>query len=388
MLSVRQQNRTASFLKYRVVYLLIACVLLFALTNLLQATEPLKPSVYNTYTIQAMQWRQGKIALDHDYPHLELAIYQGNYYVSFPPVPTIPIYVLTFIFGEKVPDALLVQIYAALACLLAYGALKDRIKYPAITAFLLCFGCCLLPILQNGAVWYQAEVLAFLLTIAAIERMGKGKITISLFLYALSVGCRPFNALYGPLLLYWGFKQGGLRRLVPGVIWGLCAAAAYGAYNYVRFLNVLEFGHNYLPEFSTQGGVQFALDHIGKNAATFIYGLPFYQTRGGLEVAKFGFSLFLANPVLLCFCLWFIWDIIKKRMTLYKAAIFSAFVLHTLLLLAHRTCGGFQFGARYFVDCVPYALLYMNEQEPFKLSYGLLAMGLIFNLYGAWAVHI
>ncbi|MDO5023141.1 MAG: hypothetical protein Q4E07_07400, partial [Eubacteriales bacterium] len=189
-----------------------------------------------------MQWRKGKIALEENVPHLELAVYNGQYYVSFPPVPTVPLYLLSFIFGFNIPDTLLLQLYAVFACLLLH---KMLLKYTtptkaALLAFLLCFASSLLPILQNGAVWYQAQVLAFLFTVWSFERMSENKPTASLILYALSVGCRPFNALYGPLImLIYILQQESLKKaikkLLPGVLLGLLVASIYAWYNYIRF---------------------------------------------------------------------------------------------------------------------------------------------------------
>lgn len=67
------------------------------------ATEksPFAPSMYNTYTRQAMAWRQGLLHLPEDVPHLELAVFNGDYYVSFPPLPSVSLFLLTFIFGME-----------------------------------------------------------------------------------------------------------------------------------------------------------------------------------------------------------------------------------------------------------------------------------------------
>lgn len=351
-----------------VLCLIIACITLFMMLHLLQGSSPLTPSRYNTYTLQAMQWRKGKIALEKDYPHLELAIYQDKYYVSFPPVPTIPVFFLTFLFADQVPDTLLIQLYAIMSCLMIYRIFRNMkcSRHPSLTwAFLFCFGSSLLNLLQNGAVWYQAQVLAFLLTVAAIERIQSGKPTSGLLFYALSVGCRPFQVLYGPLLIAYYLigtkktRKEASRSLLPGVLLGLLVASLYGVYNFIRFGDILEFGHNYLPEFSSQGGIQFSLNHIKKHAGTFLLGLPFYHSNGSLVPKRFGFSFFIANPIYLCLCAWQIRELIKKQFDYLLLIVFGTFVLHCLILLTHSTCGGFQFGARYFIDCIPYALLYL-----------------------------
>ncbi len=188
-------------LKWIPVLLVVASVVLLFSMQLLLGKDPLKHSTYNSYTLQALQWRKGEIALDENVTYLELAVFQGRYYVSFPPVPTVPVFFLTFIFGENVPDALLVILYGVASCFLIYVILKRKTRAPALSAvwaFLICFASSMLPILTDGAVWYQAQMLAFLFTVAAIERMQKGAVTVSLVLFALSVGCRPFNVLFGP----------------------------------------------------------------------------------------------------------------------------------------------------------------------------------------------
>lgn len=394
------------------VMLVAVCIVLLALTTFIQKKNPKVPSIYNAYTLQAIQWRKGKIALEHDYPHLELAIYQGKYYVSFPPVPAIPIYFLTFLFDADVPDTLLIQLYAIAACLTVYAILKPVFAssvQAAVWAFLFCFASSMLPLLQNGAVWYQAQVLAFLLTVLSILYMQRGKPTMALLLFALSVGCRPFNVLYGPVLIGYGIavaKRGknikhSITKILPGIFLGLGVAATYAAYNYVRFGNVFEFGHNYLPEFSTQGGRQFSVSHILNNAQTFVWGWPFSIKQKGFEIKRFGFSMFLANPILLCLVLWSVRDIVKKRLNWIVLSILITFTVHTLSLLMHRTVGGFQYGARYFVDCIPYALLYLiarkrysGEESPllvsksFCMEYILLFDGLLMSIYGAYLIHL
>lgn len=327
-------------------------------------------SGYNTYTLQALSWREGRLYLSRDYPHLELAVYQGNYYVSFPPVPSLVLLPLTFLFGENTPDNLLVKVYALGACLLVYRALK-KAGYGKVAggalAFLFCFGSSLLPLTLSGAVWYHAQMLAFFLTIAALVLLTEDRPTLALFCYALSVGCRPFNALYALPIFFVYFSihararvsllQAG-KRLLPGICLGLCVAVGLAAYNYVRFGNLLEFGHNYLPEFSTQGGTQFSLKHVAGNLKTFLWGLPLTKTNGQWQFARFGYSILLACLAITLALVRGLVDLFSRKMTLEKAVVLLTMILHLFLLLLHRTFGGFQLGARYAVDTLPYCFFY------------------------------
>ena len=362
------------------------------------------PTAYPTYTLQAMAWRSGMLHLDHDYPWLELAVFAGEYYVSFPPLPSVVLLPLTFIFGFDTPDNLLIKLYAAGACLILYFALKRR-EYgsasSAALAFLIVFASSLLPVTMDGAVWYHAQTLAFLLVTAAIACVLSDRVTPGLFFYALSVGCRPFDALYAlPLFFVYCCNQRRssipykqiIRNLLPGVGLGLLVACALGAYNFIRFGNPFEFGHNYLPEFSTQGGVQFSLSHLPDNIKTFLFGLPLESGADGVRFARFGYSLLIACPIITLTLIRGVWDLIQKRMTPEKAVTLFTMILLLFLLLLHRTFGGFQLGARYAADAIPCCALYMLLDQPGKrwtvFQITVLVFSLLFTCWGFCQVHL
>jgi len=361
-------------------------------------TSPWDSSFYNSYTRQALAWREGSFHLPEDVPYLELAIYEGEYYVSFPPVPTLPELLCTYIWGMDTPDNALVALYALLAALgIFYGLRKKGFSRPAcvLYSFFLTFASCMLPLFLTGAVWYQAQTLAFALTVWAIALVSAGRPTPGLFLYALAVGCRPFNVVYGPvmMLIFWlDRREEGLlpsiKKMSPGISLGLCVAAAYAVFNYARFGNPLEFGHNYLPEFSFQGGVQFSLAHVAKNAATFIGGWPFDRLG---NIKQFGFSLFIACPALALLVLNGLCDLAGRRFNLQKALVLMGFGAQLFALLLHRTFGGFQFGARYTADLIPYMFMYLmtRRKKRFNWYEGLIyAGGLAFCAWGALQVHL
>lgn len=352
-------------------FLTLAMLAGWAAMHLLLGTTFWGATAYRTYTLQALAWRDGRLSLWYDFPYLELAIYEGNYFVSFPPLPSVVLLPLTFLFGVDTPDALLVKLYSLSACLLLYSGLKQRgyVKLQgALLSFLLCFASSLLPLTLDGAVWYHAQVLAFFLIIAAIALLMKDQPTWALLCYALSVACRPFDAIYGlPLFFIYirTYRKDGIswnrtiRNLSPGVCLGLLVALAIGLYNYARFGNPFEFGHNYLPEFSFQGGIQFSLSHVFEHLPIFLWGLPLEMGAQGLQFKQFGYSIFLACPGLLLTMLTFFWDGIRKKWTLEKIVTILTMLLLLFFLLFHRTFGGYQLGARYAVDALPCAFLYL-----------------------------
>ncbi len=381
-----------------------AAALLFAALHLCLPGDPFAPSPYSSYTLQALAWRSGRAWLEADVPYLELALYEGRRYVSFPPVPSVPVFLLTFVFGGDVPDGMLNMLYALCACAVLCRLLERlgwRPARAAALAVLLCLGSSLLPLALSGAVWYQAQVLAFLLTALSVERMQARRPLPALLCWALAVGCRPLNVLYGPALLIFYALQSrrmglgaarALRSLAPGAAAALAVALAMGAYNLARFGNPFEFGHHFLPEFSTQGGDQFSLAHIGGNVRNFVFSWPFEATGGGWAFKQFGFSLFLANPALL----WLAADLGAGLVTRsarpgpWSAAL--CLLLQLLALLSHRTFGGFQYGARYAADLIPYAALHLAYRRPGPrsrlLMELLLAAGLVMAAFGSCAVRL
>ncbi|MDD7412728.1 MAG: hypothetical protein SOT76_04745 [Eubacteriales bacterium] len=372
---------------------------LWALLSVWTNTPFAGKSPYCTYTLQAMAWRDGRVSLGQDYPWLELAVYQGDWYVSFPPTPTVPIYLLTFLFGSNVPDNLLIKVYALVGMLAVFFALRKRQGNLRAGFIALMTGFCgsAAALATQGAVWYQAQMLAFCLTACAVCLASEGSITVSLFLYALSVGCRPFNVAYGPLLMLIWARRKRLhttrelaRGLWKGIVLGLCVAAAYAAYNYARFGDPLEFGTNYLPEFMRSAHGEFSLKHLANNLRNVVLGGPLERGENGWSIKKYGFSLFLANPLLICLVVRFVLDAAKRRLNSVKCLCMALFLAQMFLLLLHRTFGGFQFGARYAFDLVPYYVAYLcaDERRLSAWEIALMLAGLAFSLYGVSVVHI
>ena len=358
---------------------------------------------YPTYLLQAKAWLDGMVHLPKNYEFLELAVYEGNYYVSFPPVPSVPMVLWALIFGDKVPGGLFQKIYVMIACVLILSELMrtKRMKAPDCVAWaiLLCFASALLPITAVGAVWYEAQILAFLFAVAAIVALRRNRIVLACLCYALAVGCRPFTVLLGPVLLMMYLKMNReaplkqrILKLVPGLIAGLCVAAVYAWYNYVRFGNPLEFGHNYLPEFMRAEHGQLSLVYLKKNLKDFLFRLPFDLKDGEIFFNAFGFSMFLSCPVFICLLVWILQDLIRRRFTAEKAVILLMWVVNIILLCMHRTLGGYQFGARYAVEMLPlvfcYLLLSEHKRRMTRWECALLFAGLIFNFAGGCLIHV
>ena len=397
-LNSRQQRHFAAFIT------LILFVLIYAALSLASGVNPAAYE-YNSYLLQAQAWLRGETALPQNYEYLELAIYEGRYYVSFPPVPSIPMVLYTLIWGNNVPGGLFQKLYLAIACLVILSELQRtrRMRSPDCVAWalLLCLGSAMLPVGLVGGVWYEAQILAFLFSVSAIAAIRRGRPTLTCLLYALSVGCRPFSVCLGPVLLALHLdrtrKLGldlsrALKALIPGVIVGLAVAAGYGIYNYARFDNPFEFGHNYLPEFTRSEHGQLSFAYVGHNLRTLLFGAPFTTSEATLTFDPFGFSMFLSCPIFICNLIWLISDLIRRRFRVAKAIIVLMGTINVFLLCMHRTLGGYQFGLRYTLEMVPMCLAYLllspDRRKLARWESVVMCFGLGFNFLGACLIHI
>ncbi|NLD60682.1 MAG: hypothetical protein GX647_13645 [Clostridiales bacterium] len=373
--------------------LLIAGV--YAGLHLALHTNPIGHSAYDSYTLQALSWREGRLSLGRDYPYLELAVYEGDWYVSFPPVPSVVQLPLTLIFGGNTPDGALVKLCVVGSFLLLYFYFrreKGLNPWPsALWGLFLVFATDMFSISLDGGVWYQAQALNFLFLTGAFVAMARKKPTLSCALFALAVGCRPYTVFFGLALLsmYLG-RTRRLKPLLPGLLTGLAIAACYAAYNFARFGNPLEFGHNYLPEFTRVATGQFSLAYVWKNVQTFFFGLPFAVKDGALALKRFGFSMFLCNPILWMLGAWLAKDALRARLTVAKLAVPGLMLVHLFCLLMHKSFGGFQFGARYTLELIPYAFVYMHlsrRRDPRAWEISVFSAALLFNAVGAYLLN-
>ena len=362
-------------------------------------------SLRDSYTLMAMAWRKGLLHLEHDYPWLELAIFEGNYYVSFPSVPALVMLPLTFIFGENTPNTIVNFSYLMGSYMAAYHLCR-RFRRPADSLFMSLFltmGCNTFYLALTGDVWNQAQLLSFFLTTMCamgLTARTPGQWAWGLFCLALSVGCRPFQAAYVPFALWMLYRNLSQKyrsgfwmtilRGVPYVIAPALVALALGWYNWVRFGNPLEFGHNYLPEFTRDPDLpQLGLKYILNNVKGLLK-LPYFN-EGRLEFELFnGFAFYIANPIYVTAIICIVTKLVSRVWDAGDTLLCFGFILSIFLLLIHKTFGGWQFGARYLCDLAPMLLLFelrgRKKQRFWENLIGSFAIA--FNVYGAIVFYL
>lgn len=354
---------------------------------------------WDSYSLQAMSWLSGRLDMGKNYEWLELAVYNGKYYLSFPPLPSVVMLPFVLLFGERTPSNLVSALYGIFTAMIAYKILKKAgMKRGGAVFFAISYvwGSNMLWLSTSGGVWFLAQGLNMLLLTACVY-FAQQKMRVAAYaMAALAVGCRPFSVcMFLPLMAYFYTADkdrpmadrigGQIRSLIIPAFIALC----YMLYNYVRFGNVLEFGHNYLPEFTESEKGQFSLSYILPNLYNLLLRPVTLRADLTLEYPLFdGFMFYIANPM---FLIWFaavVKDVRQKKLDAVRLCIVIAVLIELLLLCAHKTLGGWQFGARYTVDMLPMALMYLllKKDEPGGISAFIMAAGMMFNLYGALAM--
>jgi len=367
--------------------------------------SPLASNWYNSYSYQAARWLEGHLDLGENYPWLEIAMFQGRYYISFPPFPSIVMLPFVKIFGTSTPDNFIALAVSFLSLTYAYkiaNLLLQSKTHAVFMSLFLILGTNYLHVSLWGGVWYIAQNIAFCLTLISFYYAltpNKYHSFISLFALCAALGCRPFNIFYVPVVMWLilmreekfvPFAKKIMIYAIPAIILG----AFYMWLNYSRFESVFEFGHNWLPEFNlaAHGEPQFLVSRIPNNLRRMFLSFDINERFGG-------FAFWVASPIVLSYAVYIfayifmcIFKRAKSRQPLENVLIFALpvfILLHILMLSTHRTLGGHQFGARYTVDTLAavflglmFILKNMKKDNSVYLNLAPFLFGLLLNFYG------
>ncbi len=416
-MTVKNGTKRIEYLIVSLLTVLGYLLLMWALTG----NGPTHHNPYNSYALQAQSWLEGRLDLGENYSYLELAEYEGKYYVSFPPFPSYVLLPFALMFGSNTPDHLIIWIIDLLTVVYLYRLAMIFLKDPhlaCLTSLFVMLGTNATFNLLNPWVWFLAQTLCFLLSVMAVYYAVKGKGGLSLGLWACSVGCRPMQALYLPVLLYLIWRslkdayeeaeeaeEGEKNEKYPGlfalirthILWAVppCVIAlSYMILNYARFRSVTEFGHNYLPEFMEAEYGQFDVHYFANNLRMLL-NIPDFDEEGRMVIDHFGNLNFLIVSPFLIFALGMLVILLLRRK--WKSASFGGVILllslgYLVVTMMHKTMGGWHFGNRYTNDILPWMFLLtlMGLREyprAGKYQIPLFVFGLCLNAVGLVVVY-
>lgn len=357
---------------------------------------------YRSYALQACAWLNGRLDLGKDYPWLELAIYEGKYYVSFPPFPSLVLLPFAAVLGTNTPDhwiSLGFSIIGIIYAIRLYRAITGTYEMAERYVLFLFLGNGYLFIaLQGGWVWYMAQTMCFTFSLMSLFHAAKKHIGRAFAFLACAFGCRPMVVAYIPLILMLGTEKASVKtwirkgyRLIPACM----IIGFYLMLNVARFDNPFEFGHTHLPEFvrSTEG--QFSLNYASKNFKQ-LFRLP--QTGGEHGMLIYDtydcMAFWLIDPIIVSFMVTWLYALTRKRKAygLNLIIVPATTCVHLMIVCCHKTMGGYQFGNRYIVDMLPYVFygLITYKQDAGKaewLNNSLFALGFSINLIGTVSTY-
>ena len=373
--------------------------LIFILIDQIVGRSIIGSTPWNSYELQARAWLNGHTYLDHNYEYLELAIYKGHYYVSFPPLPSVILLPFTLIFKPNMPTNILSFIIFITEFIVLYKIIKRYKNSELLSIFIaLAFtlGTNLVSLSIDSGVWFIAQILNNLFCILAIDSFLKKKKTLVFFFLSLAVGCRPFSAIYMVMFfIYYIITDENktfikkilniIKPLIPAIIVALC----YMTYNFIRFDDILEFGHNYLPEFLEAEHGQFSLYYLLPNLKKLFFNIIHIHNNLNMSI-DMPFCFLIANPVIIVYLYRSIRNIIKtKKIDILRLLIIISVFINIIMICMHRTLGAWQFGARYTCDILPFVflgLLLLNKNNKINLDkFEIICMifGIILNIFGA-----
>ena len=357
---------------------------------------------YRSYALQACAWLNGRLDLGKDYPWLELAIYEGKYYVSFPPFPSLVLLPFAAVWGTNTPDhwiSLGFSIIGIIYAIRLYRAITGTYEMAEQYVLFLFLGNGYLFIaLQGGWVWYMAQTMCFTFSLKSLFYAANKHIGRAFAFLACAFGCRPMVVAYIPLILMLGTEKASVKtwirkgyRLIPACM----IIGFYLMLNAARFDNPFEFGHTHLPEFvrSTEG--QFSLNYATKNFKQ-LFRLP--QTGGEHGMLIYDtydcMAFWLIDPIIVSFMVTWLYALTRKRKAcgLNLIIVPATICVHLMIVCCHKTMGGYQFGNRYIVDMLPYVFygLITYKQGVGKaewLNNPLFALGFSINLIGTVSTY-
>lgn len=357
---------------------------------------------YRSYALQACAWLDGRLDLGKDYPWLELAIYEGKYYVSFPPFPSLVLLPFAAVLGTNTPDhwiSLGFSIIGIIYAIRLYRAITGTYEMAEQYVLFLFLGNGYLFIaLQGGWVWYMAQTMCFTFSLMSLFYAANKHIGRAFAFLACAFGCRPMVVAYIPLILMLGTEKASVKtwirkgyRLIPACM----IIGFYLMLNAARFDNPFEFGHNHLPEFvrSTEG--QFSLNYATKNFNQ-LFRLPKTGGEHGMLIYDTYdcMAFWLIDPIIVSFMVMWLYALTRKRKAcgLNLIIVPATICVHLMIVCCHKTMGGYQFGNRYIVDMLPYVFygLITYKQGVGKaewLNNPLFALGFSINLIGTVSTY-
>lgn len=362
------------------------------------------PTMHAYYNYLADAFLHGQNWLRFIPPSIDdLSIFNGRYYLYWPPFPAIVLMPFVAVFGVHLNDVLYTCLLAALnvglvaqllrvACRVEFLHLSKAQR--AILVFFFALGTVHFPLALYGKVWYTGQIIGFTCGLLAYWaafslRGGKAWFFTGLALAGamLSRSQMVFTGIFPAVYMLYQEKPWNWKRVVRNLAWAALPLAValsfYLSYNQARFGNPLEVGMIYqnMSEFFRPAFEQYGVSNLHFVPINLYYQYIFYPLPIRPE-SGMGGSLFLLSPLFFGAFAAF-WKPSKK---LYVWALLASILVTNIPILLNIGTGYLQFGPRYTLDfTVPLLLLTALGIEKWKpqISFMLAIISSLQYLIGA-----
>ncbi len=355
----------------------------------------------------AAAFLQGRTYLEKPDAFVDLTLFNGHWYVSFPPLAALMMLpqaawegsdsintVFFTIFWGAVSGAL---VYLILEKAAGLGWTKLGSADHFWLAGLFAFGTVHWYMSLTGQVWYISQILTVTFSALAVLLVLQGwpALWVGTAL-GLAMLARPNLVFLWPLLfaIFYQlnridrsslFQKTALRWILLSAVPLVVVAAGLLWYNNLRFGSPFDFGYAHMdvgdylkPDLQTYG--QFNVHYLWRNLGTFFLGLPYWDSACGFfSVSEMGLSVLITTPALV-----FLYRAFRKDQPWVWGAWISAGLLFLLIMLYFNT-GSLQFGYRFLMDLIiPLLLLLaLAAGERLSLLFKILILcGVLVNYYG------
>ena len=359
------------------------------------------------FVYQADAFLHGRLSLTvAQPPNLnDWVLWNGRWYVSFPPFPAVLMMPFVALFGPSFNDVAFTLFFAAANVALLYRVLRrlqpDRAEWEHV-AFALIFGFGTLAFSCGirGEVWFTAETIGVTLTLLYLHAALGARHPL---LAGLAVACAAitrtplafsavfflFEALSPDAPLDWrrlrdpSRWRAALPRIVPYVVAIVAVAIPMAAMNYARFGSITEFGHSHLYANRVNAQIrEYGLFHYAflernlHDAFTRLPEIRFHPLQIGFNGE--GMSLFVTTPLFL----YLLWPKEKPRV---HRALWATVALVAIPGFFYQNSGYYQFGFRFSLDYTPYlvVLLALGGRRFASLFWLAALAGVAVNTWGA-----
>lgn len=382
-----------------------------------------KPKHYYDYTFRvAGNLLRGSIGFPQKPPSWlnEFVPFEGLWYSVFPLGSVVSMVPFAFLkiagIIQGMPSALIFALLAGAVCLLLLKIGSRYDDLPASRIVLMAcgilFGTFTWTNLTMGGAWQLALGFAMVGELGAIYfTVYDRRPLLAGAFFALAFGNRTEILLTAPILLYLLMRSestkdpdakekaaysqplalinaSAIQRAARFCVVPFILGVSTLVYNYVRFNSFTDFGYARIPGVLDEPWYNhgiFSYRYFWRQAWEMLF--RFWETTSTFPYLLpngFSSSILLSSP----FILFAFRTGSRDRVLKYCA--WAAIAVMTVLLWMHGNSGGWQFGYRYWMVCLPWLFVIVLETAPKRISpleWAAYIVSFIANLYATWLFH-